>query len=628
MSKRTWIQATFYKRECVKFLPASRDHHRCYPVCQVCQSLVRCCCGRLIAEHVGPYSGLLEHGPGPDSADEEWSVRRHTSISPTDAFGSLDFQGSTKRTCRAKYVRLSCDTPPELLVQLMLREWHMEMPKLVISVHGGSDNFPLSPRVCQAFSTGLITAAESTGAWILTDGINTGVSKYVGDAVKVYGSHDHRKRNVVGITPWGIIENNSDLIGRDALRHYQALGNPLSKRASLNGMHSHFLLVDDGTMGKSGCQIDLRQRLERHIHFQKIHPRLAQHVPLVCVVVEGGPAILSVVREYVHRSSPVPVLVFEGTGRAADLLALIHKQTAVDRKLDSDIKEDVLLRIQDMFDVERPESIELLNILLECMEHRELITIFDSESEDLQEADVAILSTSLRGTRASPEEQLSITLAWDRADIAKDHILVYGQQWQVGSLEQTMLDALVMDRVSFVKLLIENGMTTCRFLTISRLEQLYNIHKGSSDHFLRHIIEDAKQTRLPAVYRISLIDIGMVIEYLIGGAYRSTYTRKSFRVMYSRFHSPAKEGGKETSSPFSKARKAAQTPETSQSRSHFHRTAQPFRHQCSSIGKRWRCSCGSMESRLWPGRLWPASSTALCQRKPRRAIWVTPWSRS
>lgn len=35
------------------------------------------------------------------------------------------------------------------------------------------------------------------------------------------------------------------------------------------------------------------------------------------------------------------------------------------------------------------------------------------------------------GTRASPEEQLSITLAWDRADIAKDHILVYGQQWQV-----------------------------------------------------------------------------------------------------------------------------------------------------------------------------------------------------
>uniref|UniRef100_A0A8C1W1J5 non-specific serine/threonine protein kinase n=1 Tax=Cyprinus carpio TaxID=7962 RepID=A0A8C1W1J5_CYPCA len=537
-SRRSWIQANFCKRECVKFLPVSRDHHRCYPVCQVCQSLVRCCCGRLIAEHVGPYSGLLGHGPGPDSTDEEeWSVLRHTSVSPTDAFGLLDFQASTKRTCHAKYVRLSSDTPPELLVQLMLREWHMEMPKLVISVHGGTESFPLSPRVYQAFSTGLITAAESTGAWILTDGINTGVSKYVGDAVKVYGSHDQRKRNVVGITPWGIIENNSDLIGCDVFRHYQALGNPLSKRASLNGMHSHFLLVDDGTMGKSGCQIDLRKRLERHIHFQKINPSkcFLLHVPLVCVVVEGGPAILSVVLEYVRRSSPVPVLVFEGTGRAADLLALIHKQT-----LDLDIKEDVLLRIQEMFGVERQEASELLNIIMECMEHRELITIFDSESEDLQEADAAILTTSLRGTRASPEEQLNITLAWDRADVAKDNILVYGQQWQAGSLEQTMLDALLMDRVSFVKLLIENGMSMNRFLTISRLEQLYNRHKGSSDHFLRHIIEDARQTRLPAVYRISLIDIGMVIEYLIGGAYRSTYTRKSFRAMYSRFHNPAK----------------------------------------------------------------------------------------
>uniref|UniRef100_A0A8C2IYA3 non-specific serine/threonine protein kinase n=1 Tax=Cyprinus carpio TaxID=7962 RepID=A0A8C2IYA3_CYPCA len=537
-SRRSWIQANFCKRECVKFLPVSRDHHRCYPVCQVCQSLVRCCCGRLIAEHVGPYSGLLGHGPGPDSTDEEeWYVLRHTSVSPTDAFGLLDFQASTKRTCHAKYVRLSSDTPPELLVQLMLREWHMEMPKLVISVHGGTESFPLSPRVYQAFSTGLITAAESTGAWILTDGINTGVSKYVGDAVKVYGSHDQRKRNVVGITPWGIIENNSDLIGCDVFRHYQALGNPLSKRASLNGMHSHFLLVDDGTMGKSGCQIDLRKRLERHIHFQKIHPSkcFLLHVPLVCVVVEGGPAILSVVLEYVRRSSPVPVLVFEGTGRAADLLALIHKQT-----LDLDIKEDVLLRIQEMFGVERQEASELLNIIMECMEHRELITIFDSESEDLQEADAAILTTSLRGTRASPEEQLNITLAWDRADVAKDNILVYGQQWQPGSLEQTMLDALLMDRVSFVKLLIENGMSMNRFLTISRLEQLYNRHKGSSDHFLRHIIEDARQTRLPAVYRISLIDIGMVIEYLIGGAYRSTYTRKSFRAMYSRFHNPAK----------------------------------------------------------------------------------------
>lgn len=41
------------------------------------------------------------------------------------------------------------------------------------------------------------------------------MSKYVGDAVKTFGGHDLRKRNTVGITPWGVIDNNKDLIGRD-----------------------------------------------------------------------------------------------------------------------------------------------------------------------------------------------------------------------------------------------------------------------------------------------------------------------------------------------------------------------------------------------------------------------------
>lgn len=37
-----------------------------------------------------------------------------------------------------------------------------------------------------------------------------------------------------------------------------------------------------------------------------------------------------------------------------------------------------------------------------------------------------------------------------------------------------MLDALVLDRVDFVKLLIENGVSMQHFLTIPRLEELYN----------------------------------------------------------------------------------------------------------------------------------------------------------
>uniref|UniRef100_A0A4W5KTC2 Transient receptor potential cation channel, subfamily M, member 6 n=1 Tax=Hucho hucho TaxID=62062 RepID=A0A4W5KTC2_9TELE len=232
----------------------------------------------------------------------------------------------------AQYVRVAVDAKAEALLHLMLREWQMERPKLLLTVHGGEENFPLPPKVRQAFSKGLITAAQSTGAWIITDGINTGVSQYVGEAVKAYGTNGCRKRNAVGVTPWGVIDNHSDLIGRDVLRPYQPLRNPLSKTVCLNSLHSHFLLVDDGTLGKHGCQLGLRRKLERHIQMQKIHPS-EYGVPVVCVVVEGGPDIVSMVLDYVSSVPPVPVFVFEGSGRAADLLAFLHKQTAMDRSV-------------------------------------------------------------------------------------------------------------------------------------------------------------------------------------------------------------------------------------------------------------------------------------------------------
>lgn len=73
-----------------------------------------------------------------------------------------------------QYVRLSHDTRPDSILRLMLKEWHMELPKILISVHGGVQNFDLHPRIKQVIGKGLIKAAVTTGAWILTGGVNTG----------------------------------------------------------------------------------------------------------------------------------------------------------------------------------------------------------------------------------------------------------------------------------------------------------------------------------------------------------------------------------------------------------------------------------------------------------------------
>lgn len=48
-------------------------------------------------------------------------------------------------------------------------------------------------------------------------------------------------------------------------------GNPFSKLTTLNSMHSHFILCDDGTVGKYGNEVKLRRNLEKHLSTQKIH---------------------------------------------------------------------------------------------------------------------------------------------------------------------------------------------------------------------------------------------------------------------------------------------------------------------------------------------------------------------
>uniref|UniRef100_A0A5F8HBL9 non-specific serine/threonine protein kinase n=1 Tax=Monodelphis domestica TaxID=13616 RepID=A0A5F8HBL9_MONDO len=530
-SQKSWIEGVFDKRECIQFIPSSKDPHRCTAECQVCQNLIRCYCGRLIGDHHElPYHWAASSTT--QGQEEEWSVEKHTKKSPTDTFGTINFQDG-EHTYHAKYIRTSYDTNLEQLLHLMLKEWKMELPKLVISVHGGIQNFELPCKLKQVFSQGLIKAAVTTGAWIITEGINTGISKHVGDALKAYSSQSLRKIWTVGIPPWGIIENQRDLIGKDVVCLYQTLGNPLSKLTTLNSLHSHFILSDDGTVGKHGNEMKLRRNLEKYLSLQKIHFRMGQRVPVVGLVVEGGPNVILMVWEFVRDSSPVPVVVCEGTGRAADLLAFTYKHTVDEGELRPLVKEQIIHMIQNTFNFSLKQSNHLFKILMQCMEHKDAITIFDAESEEQHDLDLAILTALLKGTNLSASEQLNLAMAWNRMDIAKKQILIYGQHWKAGSLEQAMMDALVMDRVDFVKLLIEYGVNLHRFLTISRLEELYNTKQGSVNVLLNHLVRDVKQNNLPSDYRISLIDIGLVIEYLIGGAYRSSYTRKNFRALYN-----------------------------------------------------------------------------------------------
>ncbi|CAN8187603.1 unnamed protein product [Coccothraustes coccothraustes] len=513
---------------------------------------------------------------------EEWSVEKHTEQTSTDAYGVINFQGGS-HSYRAKYVRLSYDTKPEAILQLMLKEWQMELPKLVISVHGGMQKFELHPRIKQLLGKGLIKAAVTTGAWIITGGVNTGVAKHVGDALREHASRSSRKICTIGIAPWGVIENRNDLVGRDVVAPYQTLLNPLSKLNVLNNLHSHFILVDDGTVGKYGAEVKLRRELEKTINLQRIHARIGQGVPVVALVFEGGPNVILTVLDFLQESPPVPVVVCEGTGRAADILAYVHKQTEEGGNVPEGAEPEIISTIKKTFNFGQSEAVHLFQTLLECMKKKELITVFHIGSDEHQDIDVAILTALLKGTNASAFDQLVLTLAWDRVDIAKNHVFVYGQQWLVGSLEQAMLDALVMDRVAFVKLLIENGVSMHKFLTIPRLEELYNTKQGPTNPTLFHLVRDVKQGNLPPGYKINLIDVGLVIEYLMGGTYRCTYTRKRFRAIYNSLSGNNRRSGRNPSSTTPQMCKSHESfgnradKKEKMRHNHFIKTAQPYK---------------------------------------------------
>lgn len=136
---------------------------------------------------------------------ERWSPLKHTQTSPTDAYGVIEFQGgghvnkatvlrythlsspqhsheytagSITAPSALQYIRVSYDSKPDNLLHLMVKDWQLELPTLLISVHGGLQNFDLPPKLKQVFGRGLIKAAVTTGAWIFTGGVSTGATHY------------------------------------------------------------------------------------------------------------------------------------------------------------------------------------------------------------------------------------------------------------------------------------------------------------------------------------------------------------------------------------------------------------------------------------------------------------------
>ena len=141
-----------------------------------------------------------------------------------------------------------------------------------MSVTGGAKAFRLPVKLKQLFSNGLYKVAQTTGAWVITGGTNTGVMKHVGEALQVVskgqiGSNMESQKRVycIGIATWGIVEHRHLLVNSKSTVKYFMTNSSKSAGACLDNNHTHFFLVDNGTVNRYGAEIDFRASLENQI---------------------------------------------------------------------------------------------------------------------------------------------------------------------------------------------------------------------------------------------------------------------------------------------------------------------------------------------------------------------------
>ena len=96
--------------------------------------------------------------------------------------------------------------------------------------------------------------------WIITGGTDMELVRSIGE-----------KATCIGIAPWGTTYNRKDLTNFGETVKYNLSGWLSSKSARENEIylgknHTHFLLVDDGHVNKSGGEMDLRKALENRVN--------------------------------------------------------------------------------------------------------------------------------------------------------------------------------------------------------------------------------------------------------------------------------------------------------------------------------------------------------------------------
>ncbi|XP_077115835.1 transient receptor potential cation channel subfamily M member 4 isoform X1 [Ranitomeya variabilis] len=501
---QSWIPKLFKKKTCTTYIEDNRpglyiNSYRPGPFCQ---------CGLPKQNH---GSVAMEDNFGA-AIVSTWNSAEHTTEEPTDAYGEIEFVGAGKKL--SKFIRLSNETDPSIVYNLITHNWKIPPPNLVVSVVGGDGDFKMMTWLKDILRKGLVKAAQSTGAWIMTGGMQVGIGKYVGEAVRDHATASSNSRTKVvamGIAPWGIVHNRQGLVnpkGSSPAKYFmEGVDGPTY---SLDNNYSVFLLADDGTNEQMGGETSFRFRLEEHISRQKtgVGGKGSIEIPVLCMLIAGESKMLE--RVYKATMSPIPCLLVAGSGGVADCLAEILEESLTLETMRSLIEEKLKLHFPE------ENLTKMIGKIEKIVENRDLVTVY-SNADGTEDFETVILKALVKACKKQSSDateyldELKLAVAWNREDIAKTELFHGEIKWRACDLEDTMTDALVNDKPSFVKLFVDNGMNIVDYLTYGQLEELYSsvLENTVLCHLLQRKHEEPRESNKGQQHPVYMpVDIG------------------------------------------------------------------------------------------------------------------------
>ncbi|XP_043211040.1 transient receptor potential cation channel subfamily M member 5-like isoform X1 [Amphibalanus amphitrite] len=332
-----------------------------------------------------------------------------------------------------------------------------------------------------------------------------GYMKVIGDTINqgqylITGEGGKMTRGIrcLAICSWGYIRNKELLINKDSkgFNHASYKTSTIVRPhepVSLNGDHTHFLLVDNGMRGTPTGAAELRAKLEERIADPGVG---GLGIPVILLILEGGLGVIVDVLHSLRRG--IPVVVIRGTGRAADIIAFAQCEVAKRSRQQPQFRSATRKRLKQMLEEAynkshrgtQEELHSYVDKLEECMEFVDLINVFDLNSE--QELDAVILNALMKESGITedsllPMEPLQLALMWDRLDMA-EKIFSGRHDWPPGCLDDMLTETLLSNKVDFFNLLVLNVVFLKDYLNVRRLRLLYNL-ASSARSSLRRAME-------------------------------------------------------------------------------------------------------------------------------------------